>query len=206
MALSLVAVGAKITAAITNSIINVVNAQGLTGIIPTSVAGTGVSVGANGSVTFTGASAVSLNGCFTTSYDNYIAVLVITGITGGAPVISARVRASGTDLTTSYDRLRISSSSSTSTVTTVAGVTQLDVSDNSVGNVGKTRFEFISPNLTTQTNILANSSYYNTASGALIKNELEGWVRNTLQYDGFTVFPASGTITGTLRVYGYNNN
>ena len=52
MALSLATVGGKITAAFINAIIGLVNRQGTTAVIPTSVAGTGVTLGAAGKVSF----------------------------------------------------------------------------------------------------------------------------------------------------------
>jgi hypothetical protein len=47
--------------------------QGLVSIVPTSVAvGSGsASVGANGAVTFTGVSSISLNSCFTSQFNSY---------------------------------------------------------------------------------------------------------------------------------------
>ena len=50
MAISLVAIGAKVTAYIANLIISVVNQQGYTQVIPTSVSGTGVTLGTYGKV------------------------------------------------------------------------------------------------------------------------------------------------------------
>jgi hypothetical protein len=67
MAISLVAVGEKITAAIVNLITAVVNAQGSTVITPT-VTGTGVTVGTDGLVTFNNVTVVTVDAAFIAAY------------------------------------------------------------------------------------------------------------------------------------------
>ena len=89
---------------------------GLKLIVPTSVAGSGVSVSATGKVTFTAATTVSVNGCFTSSYDNYLIVMRMKASSGN-PNIQVRMRASGSDATGSnYTRQYLTADS-----TTVAG-------------------------------------------------------------------------------------
>src|SRR4051812_23277948 len=103
MALSLATVGGKITAALWNAVVALVNKQGLTSVIPTSVAGSGVAVGAAGVVTFTAATVVNINGCFTSSYDSYL-VVVDVPTTSATLTITGVFRLAGTDVTTAnYD-------------------------------------------------------------------------------------------------------
>jgi len=68
-------------------------------IEPTSIAYTGTSatIGANGSVTFTACSSLSLNGVFTADYDNYLMVARWVGVNAPSAVMKYRLRASGTD-------------------------------------------------------------------------------------------------------------
>lgn len=49
--------------------------NGLHLITPTSVSGTGLSITANGSVTMSGAQFMTINGVFTSDYDNYMIVI-----------------------------------------------------------------------------------------------------------------------------------
>ena len=102
MALSLATVGAKITATFMNLIIAQVNAQGYTAVIPTSVAGTGVTLGAAGKVTFSASTAVSVNGCFTSTYDNYLIVVDISA-TSANSIPQFRLRLAGTDASGATD-------------------------------------------------------------------------------------------------------
>lgn len=207
MAISLVAVGAKITAAITNAIIGVVNAQGLTSVIPTSVAGSGVSVGAAGKVTFTTASAVSVNGCFTSTYDNYLIVFDFT--TSGAAGLNVTLRLSGTDATTAYDSQRATAINATAAAAQSLASTSW-VGSGGLGITGARhigRLQLYKPAIATATGgeiwngVTANPM---TTSSGLYQGFLQH--QTATAYDGFTFTPGTGTITGSLRIYGYNNN
>ena len=72
---------------------------GMVLMTPTSIASTGTgnssSIGANGSVTFSSCETLSLNGVFTSDYDNYM--IVMRTDPSGARLLEARLRASGTD-------------------------------------------------------------------------------------------------------------
>jgi hypothetical protein len=43
-----------------------------------------------------------------------------------------------------------------------------------------------------------NVNWFSAAGG--------GQLTTSTQYDGFTIYPNSGNITGTVRVYGYRNS
>jgi hypothetical protein len=47
-----------------------------------------------------------------------------------------------------------------------------------------------------------SGSGHGSINGALLFNT----VYNTTSYDGFTIYTSSGTMTGTIRVYGYQNS
>jgi hypothetical protein len=207
MAISLVTVGGKITATLTNLVITRANAQGTTGIVPTSVAGSGVSVGSNGVVTFTAATAVSVNGCFTSSYDRYQIVFDFT--TSGAAALNVTLRASGTDSSTGYDSQR-----STAVNATAAAAQSLSaanwIGSGAIGITGARHSGDIliyNPALAVATTALIRNSIIpnpmTTASG-LYSGALGHQTASA--YDGFTFTPGTGNITGTIRVYGLNNN
>jgi hypothetical protein len=74
------------------------NAPGMKLIVPSSVAvgsGSG-SIATQGTVTFSGASSISLNGCFSSTYDNYQIVISIDANSAISDNY-LRMRASGTD-------------------------------------------------------------------------------------------------------------
>lgn len=69
---------------------------GLKLIVPSSVSGTGVSVTATGKVSFTATNSVSINGVFSSTYDNYL-IVVGSGTINSSETLSIRFRSSGTD-------------------------------------------------------------------------------------------------------------
>jgi hypothetical protein len=181
-------------------------AAGLRMVVPTSVAvgsGTG-SVDAIGNVTFSGASSVSLNGCFSSVYDNYKMIITIDSISA-ANALQGRLRAAGTDLSTSvYKRWYF--------IVRNAGTSGFGSDTNTViylNDFGASRkdafaVEIYNPFRT------ANQKYF-TIPDAQTESSGQGWassrvqVDNTTSYDGFSIIPSSGTVTGTVRVYGYKD-
>lgn len=205
MAISLVAVGAKITAAITNAIIGVVNAQGLTSVIPTSVAGTGVSVGAAGKVTFTAATAVSVNGCFTSTYDNYRVVIEVPTVSATV-TLTGVLRAAGTDATAAnYDLEVLQGTSATAAAAQAAAAASWGLNGGVTGTIHDITLEIKKPFVAAPTYGTAFSMVTQnpqTAPGVAVRGISH---RLSTSYDGFTITPTGGTITGTIRIYGYNN-
>lgn len=183
---------------------------GLTPITPTSIAvGSGsATTNAIGTVAFTGVSSVSLNNVFTSAYTNYqIIISSLYGSSDGAAV-GFRYRASGTDLSTAtYYQAGYSSPNSN------GAIQNWGTGASSFGDLGRSRPSSASTFAETLT------CYSPAVSGVGAKTLWTGWwenstsgyfitaghiVNNTLSYDGFTIFPSSGTITGTFTVYGYN--
>lgn len=199
-----VAVGGKITAVEQNLIVGGVNGVALQGIIPTSVAGTGVTLSAGGAVTFTGATTVSLNGVFTGQFDNY-------RVTWNSPTRSAavstgfRLRGAGTDLTSAtYDYVKGLDSGTTRSISSSSSNPNFPIDHGAAaGEASNGVMDIFSPALTASTtgtiqaSILASSACYSTQIS--FANE------TTASYDGFTLLVSSGTFSGTVRVYGYNN-
>ena len=202
MAISLVTVGGKITAAIQNAIIGQVNAQGLTRIVPASVAGTGVSVGSGGIVMFTAATSVSVNGCFTTAFDNYR--IVIATISRSVLAESLfRWRVGLVDNSTgNYSYVRGFDNAATRTVSGASAQTSsiIDVG----GGANDVLVDAFGPALPVATRFVGASNGL-AASTTYNMSESSFFTAATV-FDGFSYYMASGTITGTLRIYGYNNN
>lgn len=78
--------------------------NGLVVMTPTSVATSGgsASINADGSVSFSSAYDVTLNGVFNSSYDNYMLSIVSYANTTGAYNYAVRLRSSGSDIATGY--------------------------------------------------------------------------------------------------------
>jgi hypothetical protein len=147
--------------------------------------------------TFSAVSSISINNCFTSTYDNYLILLAITSQSTNPQVVSIRFRVSGADNSTSnYSRGEIFIDYTSNTVNGGAGNNQ----DNfPLGNQTAPVLSsvlLLGPNLSQKTGIQANvmGDTRHLASG--------GMFRATTVFDGFSIY-VSGTITGNLSVYGY---
>jgi hypothetical protein len=174
-------------------------AAGLKPIVPTSVAiGSGSSsVSTLGQVTFSSASSVSLNGCFSSTYDNYKVILDIT--TSGSTQISFRYRLSGSDASGSNYAYQFDRGVST---TASAGTGTLTLNELVVNNVTRLMAltDIFKPALAVATGRLTHFLGDSAVVGAV-----GGLHSLTTAYDGISFIPASGTMTGTVSVYGYKD-
>jgi hypothetical protein len=179
---------------------------GLVEITPSTVSTTGGtgSISATGVVSFTSASAISLNDVFSTSYDNYRLIANVSQ-SDSSVGMACRVRVSGSDLTSStYKWARYfnfsndasylgGSNNSTTSIDVPGGITDRSLIIFDIGNP----FNLFNTHVQIRSSFLNSSSFsYNFTT--------TGSVNNTLSYTGFTIFPSAGTITGTISVYGYN--
>jgi hypothetical protein len=175
------------------------NTPGTKLVVPTSVAvgsGSG-SIATQGTVTFSGVSSVSLNGCFSTTYDSY--VILFRGDGSTSADLNFKFRASGTDRSTAYygaswlytfvagTSTKLSNNATQMTLGTLSatgGFLKLNVS-----NINNNEH----PTLTGQF----------TADAWAGASTIGGERAVTETNDGFSLIPASGTISGTINVYGY---
>ena len=204
MALSLATVGAKITATFMNLIIGQVNAQAQTAVIPTSVAGTGVTLGAAGKVTFSASTAVSVNGCFTSTYDNYLIVVDISA-TSANSIPQFRLRLAGTDASGATDYYSNSLVGSGASTAAAAFSTNLGYIATASLRETSGELRLFEPALAAPTRWTVTSMQH--ATTPVIQVGVFGGRHNlSTAYDGITIYPSTGNITGTFRIYGYNNN
>lgn len=181
------------------------NRGGLVQVVPTSIvvgSGSG-SVDSNGNVTFSGASSVSLNGCFSSAYDNY-KLLFYCNAASATANINFRFRTTSDDTGTNYyaasDGVNWSNSGVNNNAITQSAftVTRVVVNDS-----GYTSFNYdcIRPNVGTYSTLLGGQSM--GIVGGPAHNHGAFWSVTATQFTGFTIYPASGNIGGTLRIYGY---
>lgn len=178
--------------------------NGLVVMTPTSIASTGTgnssSINADGSVDFSSCETLSLNGVFTSSYDNYM-MTVRTTVTTTAPTIKFNLRVAGVNATGSnytYQYLEaagtgIAGARATNTFTYIG-------EPGSAQRNGQTVFIF-GPYLaqpTAMRNIEA-SSY----GGAYILDIASTHSLST-SYDGFTLTISAGSFSGLITVFGFN--
>ena len=156
--------------------------------------------------TFSGASSVSLpTSTFTSTYANYRILLSITSTSADANT-NIRFRSAGTDNSTSnyysaglgrtYGGTTITQESSSDTNGYLFG--------SSTGIGGYRSIDIFGPQLTQMT---AVNSINTAASGASGATSFSGVLfATTTSFDSMTFFPASGTLTGSYKVYGYSNS
>jgi len=152
-----------------------------------------------GTTTFSSSSAVNINDVFSTTYDNYRVIATFSAAT--AADILFRYRVSGADNTTSNYYLQAQDVSSTSTNS--FRLTAQDKGRMGVGAGDETGFaiDMFSPFLSRKKRAQSTSN-----RGTVALPEI-GFFWNTFNdttsFTGFTIYPASGTLTGEITVYGY---
>lgn len=148
--------------------------------------------------TFSAVASQSVNNVFSSTYDNY-KILITIYPTSTADTATFRLRASGTDTTSNYKCSRLgfngnivfSAADHTGTDDWYIGT---DSSDTPPSCVEMTIYR---PNIAAPTQF--------TALGKTVANTIQfagGNQSDSTQFDGFTFFVASGTMTGTIDVYG----
>lgn len=172
-------------------------------VIPTSVAvGSGsASVASNGTVTFTGCSSLSVNGCFTTSFTTYEIIFNAKSTTGTVSTL-VRLRASGTDNSSAnYGWSGHRAAFSTGSLTTFgfsATDTGFYIGDNDTDGKTGHKITISNPMTADKTNA--------TSQGTSQTYKFQAGMNMTVTtaYDGISFIPNAYTITGTILIAGYN--
>ena len=181
---------------------------GLAKIVPSSVAvgsGTG-SASALGTVTFSGCSSVSLNGVFSSTYDNYRLVLNIT-TTAGID-LGIRFRTTSDDSGgTNQSRVLVWGNDGGFSGTAATNATGLIFGWGQNTKEGSYSVDISNPNLAKNTNITGHSMVGYATTTNMITSLIGGQQQTTTQYTGFTIYNYAGTgnFTGTVSIYGYTN-
>ena len=170
--------------------------SGLNIITPTSIANSGGSAtSTSGTTTFTNVSSISLNGCFSATYENYF--VIVTNVTGSASTsLITRMRASGTDSATGYNSGGSYNGSASGNIIDTNAIGQYMDTIATSGN-GNQQMIFFMPFLAISTGFMMQS-YRDT-----LTNVRFGRHTPATSYDGFSMITASGTMSGKVRVYGY---
>lgn len=182
--------------------------NGLVTMTPSSVAKTGTgstaTINTNGSVTFSSCATVSLNGVFTSSYDNYmIAMRFACSSPGGA--LEFRFRASGTDNSASnaYVSQLLAASSTSGTgnrlTQTTARIATLPAD---TPNRDGCSIYLFGPYLSQATAWRSNAATNRNDATAI--THVAGTHNQATSYDGLTLIIDTVTIEGLITVYGFN--
>jgi hypothetical protein len=177
--------------------------DGLVSMAPTSIAYSGTSAGINadGGVDFSAVTSLSLNGVFTSAYDNYLVVFgPIAGSTGVN--VFMRYRASGSDNSTasSYTYQLLQANSTFTNGAFRESQSYQRIADPSATQRSGYSYHIYGPYLAQPTAFRCTS--IRDYSSATI-DDWAGTHNQSTSYDGFTIYVASGNFTGTIHVFGY---
>jgi hypothetical protein len=166
------------------------------------------SVGSSGltlisATTISAAATTNVNDVFSTTYDNYKVFFNGTASTGTDVPVTLKLRVSGADATTNYTYQRLVTTSTTTVVDRdVFGTDEFGV----VGINGNAYYGFditmINPFNASPTKFIATSVGSNPAG--VTQNFVQGVNTNSTSYTGFSLL-TSGSISGTLKIYGLAN-
>lgn len=181
------------------------NKNGLILITPSSVDKTGTgstaTISANGSVSFSSCETFSLNGVFSADYVNYMIVMWTNQAVASDSDIHFRLRASGTDSTSTadYNRqlLQVNGGSITASRVTNPGFWLAGYSNQTYRNglVGHIYAPYLAELTAYRTSAVSSST------GALL-GDFCGTHDQSTSYDGLTVRLNSNSFTGRVAVYG----
>jgi hypothetical protein len=186
-----------------SSIYQTIEKTGLVELTPSTISVTGGSgsISATGSVSFTSASAISLNGVFSATYDTYRIFYNTTHSVDSGTTL--RLRASGTDAsTTAYEWQRLRATSSTVSTTYAGSQTSFDVIVNASGtSLQLGQITLFDPFKASASYLTLDSTYcVNSAS----IGQIGGRHNVSTSYDGFTLLVNAGNMTGSVSIFGVN--
>lgn len=149
---------------------------------------------------FTSVSSVNINNCFSSTYDNYRILIDISARTSAPYALRFRMRSAGSDSSSGYT-WRITNNYGTSLVQeNTTSATYMEIQ---AAGLGATTLDLLAPNIARPTKFFWHAMNLDGST----TNFSVGTAAHTTSsaYDGITVFSDSGTVTGNIRIYGYEN-
>ena len=152
--------------------------------------------------TFSSATSVSINNCFSSTYDNYLIQINQSSGTGG--YYTVKMRLSGTDSSASYTYNTLTTNGATvSSATSSAVTTGFAIDANDTSRAAQASFELQQPGAAIYT-WFKTSTFSSNVGGTGLKIA-NGYHAVNTAYDGMTI-AWTNSATGTIRVYGYRNS
>jgi len=153
--------------------------------------------------TFSAVSSYSApNNTFSATYNAYKVMVEITAASASSN-FQLRARAGGTDYASGgYTVQRVTGITSSASADSTAG-TEWALLSNNTNTRYFISFDWYRPYGTGQ-HLAVGSIFNNNSSGNLMFNAFGARIDTADPYDAFTVYPSSGTITGSVAVYGYS--
>jgi len=157
------------------------------------------------SVTFSGVTSVSLPAAtFTSTYENYRIVLNVTHATNSA-IFQARLRASGSDNTTSnYFNLVQGLDSNAATQNILSKAQTIWSLFWGFNDANLLSLDVFSPQATKRTGLSGTAVGINSAGNEYTGYRIGSIFTATTSFDSLSFISSTGNISGKLQVYGYN--
>jgi len=156
---------------------------------------------------FSAVSSVSLPAStFTTTFDRYkIDFKALTSVAGTD--IDGRLRASGTDASGTDYYHQLSRASGAAFYAERSNLNRWYIAGSVGDTTGETTsmFEIVNPAQSVKTNAVAVHTAQSGTTGSILTYTMAYLHNLTTSYDSMSFIPSSGTITGTVSVYAYNN-
>ena len=185
---------------------------GLVQVSPASVSvGSGSStVSGNGQVSFSGVTSVSLNSIFTSDYTNYKTLIRVTSNSADTDLFLKLRNTSNTDITANYYfggyYSRVDNAGAGvwyGNNTSYWHIGSIDIGN--VVNANAVNVDIYNPNTSTYSKSMGMFGIGQLTTGSMFGIYIGGSLLDTTVCNGLSLVSTSGTITGTISVYGYRN-
>lgn len=150
-----------------------------------------------------GVSSVSVDNCFTSTYENYI--IIADFLASQDNFVQWRLRASSTDASGSDYFIQEALFDGTGITETRYTDTVYYLATSSTANRAQIYMQVFKPQLAARTGLM-HQGVYRMGDAAMKYAVSGGGHLLATSYDGFTFIANTGTITGTIRVYGIVNS
>jgi len=152
--------------------------------------------------TFSAVTAVQVDNCFTSAYDNYRILLSITSCSGNNIAIRSRLVDGVTpDAGAAYGYLATGvQNNGGANNLSLLSQTSWQFAHGALGNPIAASIDVFAPNLATQTRMTFNSMNFN---GSFALSYAGAGTGSSAQFEGIQFYPASGTFIGSMSIYGY---
>jgi hypothetical protein len=186
----------------TNGQVLTADSTAATGLAWSTVAASGFSL--ISTQTMSAAASLNVNNCFSSTYKNYL-ILINCTTASVNDYINFKLRVSGTDSSTSYhgwfQRNFSTSGTQPTQISNVNNGTKLEISSSSQ-NLNAV-IDVLNPFVVGRTGLTSVSNIWDTTNTRNIAETSQAQHSESTSYDGFSLIPDSGTLTGTVYIYGY---
>jgi hypothetical protein len=148
---------------------------------------------------FTAASTVNVDDCFTSDFVNYRLLFRFVS-TSGTTTLGFRLRAGGTNAITNYDRSILTINDTTVTGVRLSAQTSWVIESADTGRNTFCAMDIAAPQIATNTSYVS----LNVRETTIQSNFRTGMHSDATSYDGFGLIITGGvSVTGSVFVYGY---